>query len=305
MARTRPAHSALEQQLSYALCDVFTSRPLAGNQLAVVWEGELLNEARMQALARELNLSETVYVFPAQEGGDARLRLYSTVVEVPFAGHPILGTAALLADRRDLHGEHLLRLETARGIVPVTVQRTAPGRYTAWMDQPLPEIRDFDRAEELLGVLGVERALLPVQVYDAGIPHLYVMAETVEAVAQIVPNFPELGRIAGNCRINVFAGQGDTFTTRMFSPFDFVPEDPACGSAAGPLAAHLVRHGIIDSGREVTLSQGANVGRPSVLYAMASVKDGRIGEIRVGGGVCLIGEGRLTLPPLAEPGSTG
>ncbi|MEU2870606.1 PhzF family phenazine biosynthesis protein [Streptomyces olivoreticuli] len=111
------------------------------------------------------------------------------------------------------------------------------------------------QAERLLGVLGLAHSVLPVALHDAGIPHLYVMADTPEAVRAIVPNFPALGQVAGRSRINIFALTGTaTAITRMFSPYDRVPEDPACGSAAGPLAAHLVRHQLAPSGVEITLS---------------------------------------------------
>ncbi|MEU6290248.1 PhzF family phenazine biosynthesis protein [Streptomyces sp. NPDC046988] len=133
--------------------------------------------------------------------------------------------------------------------------------------------------------------------YDAGIPHLYVMADDPEAVRGIMPNFPALGEAAGSSRINVFAlTKPASAVTRMFSPYDRVPEDPACGSAAGPLAAHLVRHGRLASGAQITLSQGEAVGRPSTLHAEAAVEADRITSIRVGGGVCLIGSGQLSLP---------
>ncbi|WP_116211657.1 PhzF family phenazine biosynthesis protein [Streptomyces olivoreticuli] len=289
--------------MRYDLADVFTDQPLAGNQLAVVADdGTLPSDQLMQAIASEMNLSETTFLSPAREGGDARVRLWSTVTEVDFAGHPLLGTAAVLAQHRG-EDETTLRIETNVGTVPVTTRRHSPARFTAWMDQPIPRISPVPttQADQLLGVLGLARSVLPVTRYDAGIPHLYVMADTPEAVRAIVPSFPALGHVAGRSRINVFALTGTaTAVTRMFSPYDRVPEDPACGSAAGPLAAHLVRHQLVPSGTEIILSQGEAVGRPSTLYAVAAADHDEIHSISVGGGVCLIGSGQLCLPGPAQ-----
>ncbi|MFD3662827.1 PhzF family phenazine biosynthesis protein [Streptomyces sp. NPDC058659] len=286
--------------MRYDLADVFTEAPLAGNQLAVFTEFTEVDATVMQAIALEMNLSETVFLCPAEVGGDVRAKLYSTVTEVDFAGHPLLGTAAVLAQHL-IAEETTLRVETNVGIMPVTTRRLGEDRYTAWMRQPLPKISPVpdEQAAQLLAVLGLGRSLLPVTLYDAGIPHLYVMADSPEAVRAIVPDFPALGRAAGKgrARINVFALTGpDAAVTRMFSPYDRVPEDPACGSAAGPLAAHLVRHRLLASGVQLTLSQGEAVNRPSTLYAQAAADQDDIQSIDVGGGVCLIGSGRLRLP---------
>lgn len=284
--------------MRYDLADVFTDRPLAGNQLAVFADEGPLPDLLMQAIALEMNLSETVFLAAPRDGGDARVRMWSTVTELDFAGHPLLGTAAIIADRRR-EDEVELRVETNVGMVPVTTRRHSRGRFTTWMDQPLPKIAlaSTESTGQLLDVLGLTGSVLPVTLYDAGIRHLYVMAHSPEAVLGIVPNHPALGAVVGGDHVNVFALTGPArAVTRMFSPYDKVPEDPACGSAAGPLAAHLVRHGIIESGAEITLSQGEAVGRPSTLYAVAHADGDAIRSIRVGGGVCLIGGGKLDLP---------
>ncbi|MEY9839553.1 PhzF family phenazine biosynthesis protein [Streptacidiphilus sp. EB103A] len=189
--------------------------------------------------------------------------------------------------------------------MPVSIRRRAESRFTAWMDQPLPRtsLAPGDQAKELLAVLGLPSSVLPM-LYDAGIPHLFVMAESPEAVRAILTDFPALGRAAGpgRARINVFALTGDrTAVTRMFSPYDRLPEDPACGSAAVPLAAHLARHQLLASGAQITLSQGEAVGRPSILYAEAAATHNEIRSIRVGGGVCLVGSGQLNLTAPVRP----
>lgn len=280
----------------YVLADVFTDKPLAGNQLAVFLDAEEMDESLLQPLAREMNLSETVFVFPADQGGTARVRYLTTVEELDFAGHPTLGTAAIIANERFPDDQEVeLTLETRRATVSVRLRRDG-SRYTGWMTQPIPTIRRWDKDAELLSVLGVKTSRLPIEVYDNGIQHLYVTLNERSEVLAIVPDFPALGRVCGPVRINVFAGSEGSYTSRMFSPFDVgVPEDPACGSAAGPLAAHLLRHGEIASGDEVTISQGEKVGRPSTLYAVAEGSDDGLREVRVGGTTIILGSGALTL----------
>lgn len=293
--------------LDYELADVFTDIPHQGNQLAVVHGGTHLADWQMQRLGQEFNLSETVVVHDVEEERGllrARVRLFTATTEVPFAGHPLLGTAALLAQR---HGQaREVRLEAPGGPVPVHVDHQGRGRYTAWMQQPLPAVRTYEWGAELAKVLGLPPSALPVLTYDAGIPHVYLAAPSVEHVAALRPDFSALRSVVGPHRINVFATDAPgRATTRMFSAFDAaLPEDPACGSAAGPLAAHLVRHGLLDSGAELTLSQGAQVGRPSTLYVRARCSGDRIESIHVGGGVCWIGAGHILCPAQhAQPDS--
>lgn len=279
----------------YDLADVFTDRPLAGNQLAVFREAPA-DPALMQAIAREMNLSETVFLLSPEKGADIRVRMFSTVREIPFAGHPLLGTAALSAFRGGAREECLIRIRTAGGDVPVRVSPFGKRRFRTWMRQPVPTVAAWKKPDGLLAALGLRGSSeLPVEVYDNGLLHVYVAAPSVEAVAELVPDLPALARLLGDVHVNCFAGRGDQWTTRMFSPLDFVPEDPACGSAAGPLAVHLVRHGRVAPGRMITIAQGAQVGRPSTLQAIAEGPRDRPDAVHVGGSVCVLGTGELTL----------
>lgn len=278
----------------YDLADVFTDRPLAGNQLAVFRDAPA-DPALMQAIAREMNLSETVFLLPPDSGADVRVRMYSTVREIPFAGHPLLGTAALAAFRGEAREERVVRVQTAADVLPVRVSPVAARRYCAWMRQPVPTVAAWKKPDGLLAALGLRGSELPVEVYDNGLLHVYVAAPSVDAVAELVPDLPALARLLGDVHVNCFAGRGDQWTTRMFSPLDFVPEDPACGSAAGPLAVHLVRHGRLAPGRMITIAQGAQVGRPSTLHAIAEGTRERPDAVHVGGSVCVVGSGELTL----------
>src|SRR5881396_1492100 len=149
----------------YVVADVFTDTPLAGNPVAVFTDGRGLETEEMQRLARELNLSETVFVLPAEAGGHARIRIFTPGVELPFAGHPTLGTAVVLAQPLQLD---VIRLETGMGIVPVALEREGDRIVFGRMEQPLPAWDSFADEEALLAAVGVERSELPVELYDNG-----------------------------------------------------------------------------------------------------------------------------------------
>jgi trans-2,3-dihydro-3-hydroxyanthranilate isomerase len=279
--------------LRYVVADVFTDTPLEGNQLAVFTDARDLDDSLMQRLALELKFSETVFVLPAEGEGHARIRIFTPTIEVPFAGHPTLGSAFVLSAPLQL-GE--IRLETGRGIVPVRLERDG-GRITfGRMTQPIPTIEPFDGEEELLAALGVERSELPVELYDNGIRHVYVALASEAAVASLRPDLGRLAQLPAVLGINTFAGSGSRWKTRMFAPGDGVPEDPATGSAAGPLALHLARYGRIAFGDEIEISQGAEINRPSTLYARVDGSADRIEEIEVGGSAVVVARGEFRLP---------
>jgi trans-2,3-dihydro-3-hydroxyanthranilate isomerase len=276
----------------FVIVDAFTDRPLAGNQLAVFTDAREVPEEQLQALALEMNFSETVFVYPAERGGHARMRIFTPSVEVPFAGHPVLGTAFVLAAPLQLVE---IRLETGRGVVPVRLEREGARITFGWMEQPLPSVERFDGDEAaLLAAVGVERSELPVEVYDNGIPHLYIALASEDAVAKLNPDLVAVARLA-DFDVNCFAGSGRRWKTRMFAPRDGVPEDPATGSAAGPLACHLARHGLIPFGEEIEISQGAEIGRPSTLYARAEGTSERIDRVEVGGSAVVVARGEFRL----------
>ena len=182
----------------YVVCDVFTDRPLTGNQLAVFTDARGLDGERMQALAREVNYSESTFVLPPEQGGHVRIRMFTPGIEVPFAGHPTLGTAFVLAAPLQLDE---IRLETGAGTVPVRLERDGPTLAFGWMQQPLPSWRPYEQAEELLAALGVERSELPVEVYDLGPTHAYVALADEAAVAGVQPDLAALARlrVGANC----------------------------------------------------------------------------------------------------------
>jgi trans-2,3-dihydro-3-hydroxyanthranilate isomerase len=275
----------------YVVADVFTDKPLTGNQLAVFTDARELDSETMQLLAREMAFSETVFVLPPESGGHVRIRIFTPELELPFAGHPTLGSAFVLGQPLQLTE---IRIETGRGIVPVALEREGPKITFGRMVQPVPAWRPYERAEELLAVLGVESEL-PVDWYDLGPSHVYVALRTPAEVAALRPNVD--GLLAFDAGVNCFAPLGgNRYKTRMFAPTHGVAEDAATGSAAGPLAVHLLRHGRLGSGEEIEIEQGAEINRPSKLYARADGTPDKIDRVEVGGCAVVVARGEFRLP---------
>jgi trans-2,3-dihydro-3-hydroxyanthranilate isomerase len=276
----------------YVVADVFTDTPLEGNGLAVFTDSRELPEERLQPLARELNLSETVFVYAPEAGGHAKIRIFTPTSEVPFAGHPTLGTAFILAGPLQLAE---IRLETGAGIIPVRLERDGSRLVFGWMTQPIPTIGAYEPAEALLAALGVEDSHLPIELYDNGLHHVYVMLGSEDEVAALEPDQNALARLPDVLGVNCFAGSGTAWKTRMFAPAGGVPEDPATGSAAGPLACHVVRHGLVEPGTEIEISQGVEIRRPSTLYARVEGSPEKIEKVEVGGSAVVVARGEFRL----------
>jgi trans-2,3-dihydro-3-hydroxyanthranilate isomerase len=277
----------------YVLVDVFTDAPLTGNALAVFTDAREIPESMLQGLARETNLSETVFVYPPEEGGNARIRIFTPAQEIPFAGHPTLGTAFVLAGPLQLIE---IRLETGSGIVPVALEREGARIIFGWMAQPIPTFEPYADEQELLEAVRVERSELPVEVYDNGIKHVYVKLGSEEDVASLRPDVGRLAELPAVLGVNCFAGSGKRWKTRMFAPGGGVAEDPATGSAAGPLAVHLARHGLIAFSDEIEITQGVEIGRPSTLHAQVDGSAEQIERVAVGGSAVVVARGEFRLP---------
>ena len=314
----------------YLILDVFTDTPLEGNPLAVFTEGDGLPGETMQRIAREMNLSETVFVLPPGPDGDARIRIFTPAAELPFAGHPTLGAAFVLCGQRGLDA---IVLETGAG--PVRVEFAAgppsppghpsplgyssplghpspPGYPSALgypslpghpflphppalpgrMGQPVSSWEPYERAADLLAALGVTASQLPVEAYRNGPRHVYVALDSEDAVARLEPDQVALGKLPG-IGVNCFAGQGARWKNRNFGPALGIAEDPATGSAAGPLAVHLARHGWISFGDQIEIRQGAEIGRPSLLYATAFGDASQVTRVEVAGSAVVVGRGEF------------
>lgn len=281
------------RDIPYELCDVFTNRPLAGNALAVFTNADDLDVTTMQALARETNLSESAFVRrPEQPGTDAAIRIFTPTMELPFAGHPTLGTAFVLAARLR---QASIALETRRGVVTVRLREESGAPQFGWMTQPLPRIEAYRHAAPLLAALGLAASTLPVELYDNGPHYVFVEAATPDVVAALKPDLAQLAAL-GSTAFSVFARTDRGWKCRVFAPGEGIAEDPATGAAAGPMAVHLARHGRIVFGEEIIIEQGVEIGRPSTLHARARGTRDRLEAVEVGGHAVIVGRGAFTLP---------
>ncbi|HEX6548689.1 MAG TPA: PhzF family phenazine biosynthesis protein [Candidatus Dormibacteraeota bacterium] len=279
-------------KLAFRLVDVFTDRALTGNQLAVVLDAEPLDEVTMQALAREFNFSETTFVLPAtQSGCDMRVRIFTPVYELPMAGHPTIGTAVVL--RADGRIGERATFELGVGPTPVEVD----GAGNAWMTQRAasfgPSVEDRAGLAAALTLAPEDvRSDLPAQVVSTGNSFLLLPLASEDALRRAKPNFANWDSIRRATEMEAvycFAVRSDgRFRARMFVPALASGEDPATGSAAGPLGAYAARHlGI----RSLVIEQGVEMGRPSLIQ----VEAGDNGP-RVGGSAVVVASGSLELP---------
>ena len=270
----------------FVVADVFTSTRLAGNQLAVFTDARGLDDGTMQALALEIGFSETVFVLPAAADGTARIRIFNPRHEMPFAGHPTLGAALVLAAPLQLG---VVRLETGVGTVPVVIERDESGRVVfGRMTQPVPRIEPVERPERVLAAVGAARSLLPVELYDNGARHFVLLVEEDE-LGGMRPDREAIAELAVT-GVNCVAKTSDAWRSRMFWEHG---EDPATGSAAGPIACHLARHGLVPWGDEIVIAQGVEMGRPSTLHARAEGGEGAITAVEVGGSAVVVARGEF------------
>jgi trans-2,3-dihydro-3-hydroxyanthranilate isomerase len=277
--------------LRYVVVDVFTDTALTGNPLAVFTDARGLDAETMQALAKEIGYSESTFVLPAEDGGTARVRIFTPEVELPLVGHPILGTAWVLAQPLQ---RNRLELETGKGTIPVEIDRDESGALVfGRMTQPVPTVEPYPDPDALFAALGVEGSRLPVERYDNGVPHTFVALESPEEVARLRPDLNALAEL--EVKANCFAGSGANWKTRMFAPAVGVAEDAATGSAAGPLACHLCRHGLVDWGEWIEISQGVEIGRSATLFARADGAGGGIVRVYCGGRAVVVARGEFRL----------
>jgi trans-2,3-dihydro-3-hydroxyanthranilate isomerase len=280
------------RSLRYVVADVFTDTPLAGNQLGVFTDARDLDSLTMQALAKEMAFSETVFVLPKQaEDADVRIRIFTPGRELPFAGHPVLGTAFVLGIPLQ---RIVIRLETGVGVVPVELEREGAEIRFGWMNQPVPSWESFAAAGELADALGVPTPELPVEWTSFGPGAVYVEVPTVSALSALDPDSRALGRLTDGGAY-CFARDGGGWRARMFLPGAGIAEDPATGSAAGPFVCYLVRHGRVELGEEIRIEQGVEIGRPSTLFARAE-GNGGIETVRVGGSAVVVARGEFRIP---------
>ncbi len=275
--------------LRFVVVDVFTDTALAGNQLAVFTDARGVDDATMQALAKEIGFSETTFVLPPETSGHVRVRIFNPLAEMPFAGHPILGTAWVLATPLQ---RGIIELETGMGVVPVEIDRDESGALVfGRMTQPVPTIREVEDAQELFTVLGVRGSELPVELYDNGATHIVVTLDSDATVAALSPDSSAIARF-GVTGVNCVVGTESRWKNRMFWSNG---EDAATGSAAGPIACHACRHGLAEWGEWIEISQGAEMGRPSTLFACAEGGVEGIERVQCGGRAVVVARGEFRL----------
>lgn len=303
------------RQAHYFLVDVFTNQPFGGNQLAVFPDASGLVPETMQALAKELNLSESAFVLPAQDAAhDYRVRFFTPAVELPMAGHPTVGTAFVLAREHMIQliePETTITFEEGVGVVPVTFQAQEGQIKTIQMRQPLPTFGPvFTDREAIAQMLSLDAAMLdtmlPLEAVSCGVPFLFIPVKSLEAMRAIRFRVDVWERVLCDFAApHVFAftrevvQPASTVHSRMFAPAMGIAEDPATGAASGPLGCYLVRHGLVSPTSmgisQILSEQGFELGRPSLVHVKIEHDGHDISGVYVGGQCYSMGEGSITL----------
>ena len=296
------------KKLSYHLLDVFTDRAFGGNPLAVFTDGRGVSDAQMQAIARELNLSETTFVLPPRDPKhDFQVRIFTPRSELPMAGHPTIGTAFILA-REGIHKKPGVVFEEGVGPVPVTIglNEGAPGFIE--MRQPLPSfgprVEDRTGIAQMLSLPDAAIRDLPLEVVSCGNPFFFVGVDGLESIRRIRFRADIGERIVKEVRatgVFVFTTEtefpGSHMHGRLFAPGEGILEDPATGSAAGPLGCYVSRYALREKSDEMRclLEQGIEMGRPSFLHIRIAHDGDEISEVYVGGTCHYMGAGHLEI----------
>ncbi len=294
--------------LNYFLLDVFTSHQFGGNPLAVFPDADHITTRQMQSIAGELNLSETTFIQRAtSDGSDCTVRIFTPKHEVPMAGHPTIGTAAVILKNKLInpcHGNHLVFDE---GVGPVQVDFTITGGLPGGlvMHQPMPEFSEtLDKSvvAEILSLASTDiEESCPVQLVSCGLPVVIVPLKSLDAARRATIRLDLLQtKLADiDCReFFVFTREAESpeadVHCRFFAPRLGVVEDPATGGAHGPLGSYLVKYGMSD-GKQITSEQGMEMGRPSTIQVRIESHDDQITDVLVGGECVEVGEGKIRL----------
>ncbi|MGO8951033.1 MAG: PhzF family phenazine biosynthesis protein [Ktedonobacterales bacterium] len=324
------------RQYRFVQFDVFTDVPFGGNQLAAIMDASGLTDEEMRKIAQEMNHSETTFVFPATDVKATRkVRIFTTSTELPFAGHPTIGTTFALAhDKVVRSGDALpIYLQLASGTFPLDLFFEGDELSFVWMHQPVPEFVAWSGdAPRLMAAVGLSMedlaAELPIeQGGSSGVTFIYLPLRGLEALRRATPGNPDLVSAVGGpgattgvylFSVNPVKGaylagadpvigpEPPTRRSRMFAPTPGNNEDAATGAAAGPFAAYLLRHSRIRADRDgdarLHVVQGVEMGRPSLIKVGLTCESGTVGEIgkvvdvRIGGEAIFVAEGNIILP---------
>ena len=294
---------------SFYQIDVFTNTPFSGNPLAVFFDVEDLSSLTMQAIAQEMNLSETIFVLPPGDmPADFSVKIFTPEKEIPFAGHPTIGTAHILRETgRVISGDHSIKLSMKAGIITVTQGLID---NLLFMDQPLPEyLPVLDCAEKIGNVLSIPTSSIklsryPIQIVSTGLPVILVPINSIKSLEKIVINVSELDNFLHSLGVEMLYAFTDetlnpsaTIHARMFAPPLGILEDPATGSAAGAMGAYIFKHKIVPENnlKNIIIEQGYKMGRPSSIHVEIYHEYNEIKKIRVGGESVTVIEGFIKL----------
>jgi trans-2,3-dihydro-3-hydroxyanthranilate isomerase len=300
--------------MRYLHFDVFTDSPFEGNQLAVYPEPppDIATE-RMQRIAQEMAFSETTFVFPKEGRGDVKMRIFTPGTELPMAGHPTIGTTFALAREGVIApGREEFVFELGVGPIPVSLEWSGRDLSFAWMTQPLPsfghEIADREGFAAAIGVEPGDLADLPIESVSCGLAYLVVPLRTRAAVDRVALDGRSLDRLVKQARVEhtglfffttdrTGAKDDATAYSRMLAPEFGVAEDPATGSASGPLGCYLLYHGVVspEQAREMISLQGVAMKRPSRIHISIDSEDDSITRVRVGGRAVIVAEGKIVV----------
>ncbi len=299
----------MSREYAFRQVDVFTDRIFGGNPLAVFTAADGLSGGEMQAIAQEMNLSETTFVLPPEDPAHiARVRIFTPRDELPFAGHPTIGTAWVLARQGAVpDADDQITLELGVGPITVAFDDSNDAESFIWMNQGTATFGEpvADRASLAAALALTEDDLfpdLPIQVVSTGLPFLFVPLASQEAVDRAALSHADFHAAAREAR-GAFVFHSAPASNRAYSRMmatigGVVWEDPATGSASGPLGAYLVKHGL-SSGQdavEIVSEQGTQMGRQSFVHIRVGTSGGKPGVIHVGGTVVPVFEGLMRLP---------
>jgi trans-2,3-dihydro-3-hydroxyanthranilate isomerase len=309
--------SPARRTLKFYQADVFTDEPFGGNPVAVLPDAAGLTDEELQKIAREMNLSETVFVLPPTDPkAAAKVRIFTPKQEIPFAGHPILGTFFILGKLKQIAlAEPITSLcyECNIGVFPIEMRVHKGEILRIVMTQPKPEfLGRVDAPDDVAAIakaLGMDKRAVadtkfPVEVVSTGLPVIIVPVRTLTAVRSIVPNPTAITDLCARHGANgvmvfttVTVDEFSSVHTRMFAPPIGILEDPATGSASGALGAYLVQNGVVEVAltTEIMAEQGYEVDRPSRIIIQVESDDDMIQEVKVGGEVVMVIEGTITL----------
>ncbi|MDE1479727.1 PhzF family phenazine biosynthesis protein [Xenorhabdus bovienii] len=274
--------------IDYNVVNAFTHIPLEGNPVAVFHDSEALSAPVMQAIARQLQLSETTFISERTEDGHARVRIFTPVNELPFAGHPLMGAASAFSRR---HGLNHFVFHTDIGVIPISVEHHSKMLSEVKITVPLASAKPFAEEKKLLAALSLEKTELPVEIYDVGARHVLVAVNSISTLHGLQPDHRALADF-DDLAVNCFSWQGKQVENRMFSPAYGVTEDAGTGSVVGPIAQHLIKYGKLQMNEKLVIEQGILLNRRCVMYGEIKSKNDLASHTELSGQVCHFSECR-------------